>query len=1538
MSALHVPARARKRLVVVLVTALVAALAALGLTPVPANAADPTLSFVAAASSAGNRTSHTVRVPGTVQAGDTLLVFLTTASLSPTLDNPAGWTLLQSKDGAATRGRAWTKKATAVDVDAAVTVTSSALVKSAMSISAYRSTAGTSAVTASDSIAGTTSTTTHVAPDVDVAQAGSWLVTSWSERSSTDSTWTPPGNSTSRATAAATGGGKVSSLLADSNAAVPTGNAAGRTATTSLVGGGTQLFSVVISPGAGTTTPPGNQAPIPSFTASCAGLTCSFDASATTDPDNNPLTYAWNFGDGATGTGVATSRTYASAGARTVTLTVGDGTTTAQTTRSATPIAPVPGGPGHTALVPETPRTDMPKIANGEIWDIEILGNRVFIAGTFTTIQNQRSGNTTTYTRNGIASYNMSTGLVDTGFNPKLAGGGVDSVEITPDGTKLYITGSFSSVNGTTRRGLASLNLTTGAPVAGFVANLSARGSELAVTNSTVYVGGRFTKVNNVERVSLAAVNATTGAVDSGFVNNLSGGLGVGGALTVQRLVLTRDLSRLLVVHTGRQVAGQDRYGIALINTATKQLLPWRTRLWQDNLQFVGGIQRIFGAAIAPDDTWFAVTSGSGGDRPPINDTVVAFSIEGGDNVQPRWITRCFDSIYSIAISEKAVYIGGHFAWNESPTAPDPWPGLDDVGYGTGQGLSGYALGDAVVNREHLGALNPVDGKALEWNPGSNSYEGNKAMEITPRGLFTGGDATTQGGANIGRIAFYDFSSVPASNGVETAITEPINGRVNPSAEQWLVKGTAQVPSGSVARAELEVIDRANNRYLADNLTTWSTTANTINTTLQSTGARTANWSLPLTITGNRKLTLRARTVSSTGVADATKATKKTETFGLSDQPPNTNVTGPSTTLVKTMTYTVTGTATDDVGVNSIGMTIRDGSNRYLQADGSVSSTGYTFRFAPDVVGATNTTWSKEITVPVEGTWKAQARATDTTGQADLDTADRQWIVSEDGAAPNVSISSPATMVPPTAAQPLVVAPGGPLTFSGSANDDGTLNSVEISLRNSTTRENLAADGTWSTDVNPGWHRVSPINLSASSHNWSYNTPFNLKPGSYSFAVRATDDLGLTTSSANQGKLTINAQVPGDAPPDGKLNVTGTVTGGQSLHLDLAGTATDDKGVAAVRVSLFDGDTSKYLQANGTLATAYATLPAVVTPGNALSANWTLGVDLPQGGDWNVTAFAFDTVNQQDTSTAGATARYRIYPGDVAPTLTENLLAPTEGTTFSDGRIFVSGRAEDDQAMQRVEVAIVDSQGRYMNSSGAFPNTTASWRTAFLTSPGTPGSNFSYTSPVVPPGAYTVLVRGMDNHDQVTAVPSERHITVTHPPGNTAPVANFTVSCNQNVCTYDGRSSTDENAATLSYAWNYGNGVGSGPLPTRTYTSANTYTVTLTVTDEWGIPSAQVSKTVTITEPANNAAPTPVINPPACSGLVCNFSGVGSADSNTGDSFTYLWDFGDLTPTSTSTSPSHTFGAAGSYTVKLTTTDGWGKASSTTRLVTVSTP
>ena len=70
-----------------------------------------------------------------------------------------------------------------------------------------------------------------------------------------------------------------------------------------------------------------------------------------------------------------------------------------------------------------------------------------------------------------------------------------------------------------------------------------------------------------------------------------------------------------------------------------------------------------------------------------------------------------------MAISEVGVYLGGHFSWMASPTAEDASPGLDNVGYGTGQGLSGYGLGDDVVRRDHIGVINPTDGQGARVEP-----------------------------------------------------------------------------------------------------------------------------------------------------------------------------------------------------------------------------------------------------------------------------------------------------------------------------------------------------------------------------------------------------------------------------------------------------------------------------------------------------------------------------------------------------------------------------------------------------------------------------------------------------------------------------------------------------------------------------------------------------------------------------------------------------------------------------------------------------
>ena len=66
-----------------------------------------------------------------------------------------------------------------------------------------------------------------------------------------------------------------------------------------------------------------NLPPAAAFTASCTGLTCSFDATASSDPDGSIVAYTWDFGDGTSGSGMTTSHTYA-AGTYTAELTVKD--------------------------------------------------------------------------------------------------------------------------------------------------------------------------------------------------------------------------------------------------------------------------------------------------------------------------------------------------------------------------------------------------------------------------------------------------------------------------------------------------------------------------------------------------------------------------------------------------------------------------------------------------------------------------------------------------------------------------------------------------------------------------------------------------------------------------------------------------------------------------------------------------------------------------------------------------------------------------------------------------------------------------------------------------------------------------------------------------------------------------------------------------------------------------------------------------------------------------------------------------------------
>lgn len=76
--------------------------------------------------------------------------------------------------------------------------------------------------------------------------------------------------------------------------------------------------------------------PTPSFTKAFTNPTVNVDASASSNPQGGALTYAWDFGDGGTATGVTASHTYTATGTWTIKLTVANSEASAVATDTVT--------------------------------------------------------------------------------------------------------------------------------------------------------------------------------------------------------------------------------------------------------------------------------------------------------------------------------------------------------------------------------------------------------------------------------------------------------------------------------------------------------------------------------------------------------------------------------------------------------------------------------------------------------------------------------------------------------------------------------------------------------------------------------------------------------------------------------------------------------------------------------------------------------------------------------------------------------------------------------------------------------------------------------------------------------------------------------------------------------------------------------------------------------------------------------------------------------------------------------------------------
>ena len=358
-------------------------------------------------------------------------------------------------------------------------------------------------------------------------------------------------------------------------------------------------------------------------------------------------------------------------------------------------------------------------VPNAATYAILQSGQTMFIGGTFRTVTN--STRTTTYTRYNVMSFAVGTGAVQPlapNFNGEVWG-------FAATGSSLYVAGSFTTVNGVARRGIAKINGITGVLDTAFNAGLtSGKVGEVKLVNNRLIIGGTFPK-------RLAALNPATGA-DTNYINvPIANTLAANaGDVGLYRFSVNPAGTRLVGIGNFTSVGGKTRYRAFMLNlNATNATL--------NNWDYVPLRRMCLSTAMpeylrdvdfAPGGHYFVLVAT--GTIPAkaadigtsVCDAAARFETEVPAPTKPSWINYTGgDTLHSVAVTGAAVYVQGHQRWLDNPK-----------GYNT--------AGPGAVSRQGIGAINPSTGKALPWNPTKEGGIGGKELYLTSGGLYVGSD------------------------------------------------------------------------------------------------------------------------------------------------------------------------------------------------------------------------------------------------------------------------------------------------------------------------------------------------------------------------------------------------------------------------------------------------------------------------------------------------------------------------------------------------------------------------------------------------------------------------------------------------------------------------------------------------------------------------------------------------------------------------------------------------------------------------------
>ncbi|MBX0299473.1 PKD domain-containing protein [Cryobacterium sp. 1639] len=1142
--------------------------------------------------------------------------------------------------------------------------------------------------------------------------------------------------------------------------------------------------------------------------------------------------------------------------------------------------------PDSAATAPTVAADSLPTTQiNGVAWAQLIVGTTVFVGGEFTSARPAgAAAGTGEVVRNNLLAYDLTTGVLKASFNPNV-NGAVRALVASPDGSRLYVGGAFTSIGGVARYRLAALNTSTGALVSSWSPQVNARVNALGINGSTVYAGGIFSSANGVARSKMAAFSTADGAVLP-WAGNPTGG-------NVHALTVSPDGSKVVIGggFTAYNGGSDPGYGMAATDASTGASLPWKVNSVVRN----GGLNAAILSLTSSTDGVFGtgyVFNGAGN-----FEGAFRASWEDGTLI---WLEDCHGDTYSAVPAQGVVYTTGHphYCGNIGGfPQTDPWTYHRALTFG--MPATGTITPDPHGYYNFAGNPHP---DTLTFYPDINT------------GTYTGqGQGPWHVEANDDYVVYGgEFTIV--NNKRQQGLARFATSDIAPNKEGPRLSGADFVPAvasfvaGSVRLSWPANYDR-DNEHLSYEVLRDGVSVTTL-------VASSTVWNRPAIAWTDTGLTPGASHSYRLRVTDPFGNERIGNSVPVTVAESGTLSDYAETVLADARSYWPLGEASGTTAFDwASGTDATVGAGVSRGTAGAVlggSTTASSFDGTTTGVATANTAEQASDTFTVEAWVKTESTkggkivgfGTSNTGTSSsydrhvyMDNAGRIWFGVHPGSVRTVN--------------------------STTSYNDGQWHQVVATLG--------AAGMTLYVDGAKVAHRGDVTTGQAYSGYWRIGGDnlggWTNRPTS-NFIAADIDEVAVYDTSLTLAQVIDHYEASGrvSSAPQAPADPYGTAI--YNAEPDLYWRLGEGSGTVAADSSRsaspgrYSGTVTQ--GASGLVGRTHDT--AAAFNGGVVSST----VQVTDPRVYSLEAWFSTTTNQggkiigfgdAQTGLSGNYDRHVYLQDDgrlVFGTWTGTANTITTDTAYNDGK-------------RHHVVAVQSATGMrlYVDGGivGTHPQTAAQPYAGYWRVGGDPtwGSSSPYF-------AGTIDEVAVYSRDIGAPVIRNHHTTGTGgEPANTSPMASFTAAADQLSVTVDGSASADADGTITGYDWSWGDGeTTTGRTSSHTYAAAGDYPVTLTVTDNAGATHA-ATRTVTVAA-AENQPPTAdfTVTP---SGLQVAVDGAASADPD-GSIAEVAWAFGDG-GTATGATATHTYSVAGDYPITVTVTDDDGATATATKTVTV---